>query len=595
MSGLTGALDIGKGSLLTSQLAMNIISNNIANANTLGYCKQTLQVKDNNAIAVKPGSIGTGVVATQVTRSYNNYLNSLVNTKTSDSYYWSAQQSTMSNINTLFNESSDDGINALMSEFWGAWGDLANTPDGSAERTSLLSKSDNLLSRIKEIETNLRSYQQNLDSTIEGDVTEVNSLTQQIADLNKSITSTEVKGSINANNLRDERDLAVEKLSAHLNITYSEDTKTGALNVYILGGTPLVQGDEAYNLSTGRESTTGSLEVVWNNSSGRSLDITDKLDSGDIAGAINVRDNEISSYLDSLDTFTRQLVWQVNSLHSEGTGLKSVSQMAGTVQCAGLGDDLSSSSTFLFGDKYNSSGTFDITVYDGSGNPTNYTIDTAAYGTANGTSGTTVGDLIGAINSQTGGTVTAALDADGHLQMTASASDTFAVNASAGGSSSNALAILGVNTFFSWNETAGTQITSIIPDVNVNQVLTDDPEKISAGYLDSNHEIASGSNDIANAINALQNSTVSSLGNATLDGYYSSLVAQVGVDVANVDQNVTFNKSLLSEYTTQQDSVSGVSTDDEMVDLLKWQYLYQASAKLISSCDEMMQALLSMK
>jgi flagellar hook-associated protein 1 FlgK len=598
MSGITGALNIARGSLDTSQLAMEVISHNIANANTDGYSEQTLQVQANNPINTAPGQIGTGVTATQVTRQYNAFLNQQVIQKTSDDSYWNAQQSTMDDVDNIFNESSGDGINSMMSTFWNDWSNLATTPDDTSARQTLLSDSGNLISTLQEMDTNLTSLQENLDTTINSDVDDVNTLTKQIATLNSEITSVEVKGQTNANDLRDERDLDLQNLAKYLNISYYEDPNTGAENVYILGGTPLVEGNDSNTLTTQTDSTTGFLNVLWNGSSGNSIDITNKLTGGDIAGSANVRDTQISSYLDSLNTFTKELIWQVNALHSEGTGLQSVSQMTGTVQCSGPSDDLSSSSTFLFGDQYNPGGTFDITVYDSSGNPTNYTIDTAAYGTANGTSGTTVGDLIGAINSQTGGNVTASLDADGHFQMTASTGDTFAVNPSPSGSSSNALAILGVNTFFSWDEKVGQPTTDIIQGAGVNQALTDNPDLISTGYLDSDNQVASGANDVANAISALQDTTISNMGgtgvNTTMDGYYNSLVAQVGIDDQNAQQNVTFNDSLLSEYTTQKQSVTGVNLDDEMTNLLQNQYQYQASSQLITIINDMMQYLFNM-
>jgi len=345
MSGITGALNIARGSLLTSQLSLEVISHNIANANTDGYSEQTLQVKANNPINTAPGQIGTGVIATQVTRQYNAYINQQVIQKTSDDSYWNAQQSTMDDVNNIFNESSGDGINSLMSTFWNDWSNLATTPDNTSARQTLLSDSDNLISTLQEMDTNLTSSQQNLDTTINSDVDDVNTLIKQIASLNTEITSVEVKGQTNANDLRDERDLDLQNLAKHLNISYHEDSNTGAVNVYILGGTPLVEGNDSNTLTTQRDSTTGFLKVLWNDSSGRSIDITNKLQGGDIAGSADVRDTQISSYLDSLNSFTKELIWQVNALHSEGTGLQSVSQMTGTVQCSGLSDDLSSSST----------------------------------------------------------------------------------------------------------------------------------------------------------------------------------------------------------------------------------------------------------
>jgi flagellar hook-associated protein 1 FlgK len=352
-------------------------------------------------------------------------------------------------------------------------------------------------------------------------------------------------------------------------------------------------------LSTAKNTTTGFSDVLWNDTSGKTINLTSstnpsiKLTGGDIAGMVNVRDTQIGSYLDSLNTLTKSIVWQVNSLHSEGTGLQSVSNMTGTVQTTA---DNNLSSDFLFSDGYNPNGTFDISVYDSSGNPTNYTINTAAYATANGTTGTKVSDLIGAINTQTGGNVTASIN-NGAFQISTTGGNTFAINPSSTGSSSNALAILGVNTFFSWTETAGQPVQDITDSVGVNPALSANPSLISSGYLDSDHMVATGANDVASAIAALQNKTIPNIGgtgvNTTMDAYYNSLVAQVGIDSENATQNEKFNDTLLTQYTQSQQSVSGVNLDDEMTDLLKNQQLYQASAKLISICDDMMQSLLS--
>ena len=230
--------------MLTSQLSLEVISHNIANANTDGYSEQTLQVKANNPINTAPGQLGTGVIATQVTRQYNAYLNQQVIQKTSDDSYWNAQQSTMDEVDNIFNESSGNGINSLMSTFWNDWSNLATTPDDTSTRQTLLSDSDNLISTLQEMDTNLTSSQQNLDTTINSDVDDANTLIKQIATLNSEITSVEVKGQTNANDLRDERDLDLQNLAKQLNISSYEDSNTGAVNVYILGGTPLVEGNE---------------------------------------------------------------------------------------------------------------------------------------------------------------------------------------------------------------------------------------------------------------------------------------------------------------------------------------------------------------
>ena len=168
-----------------------------------------------------PGQIGTGVKATEVIRAYDTFINKQVDLKTSQYYYWQAQNTAMEEIETIFNESDEYGLNALMGEFWNAWGDLSNNPDGTAERESLIAKSGNMTQFINDVDYNLRQYQRYLDSSIQGYVNQMNTIISQIADLNAQITSIEVKGLINANDLRDKRDLLVEQLSEYVDINLS--------------------------------------------------------------------------------------------------------------------------------------------------------------------------------------------------------------------------------------------------------------------------------------------------------------------------------------------------------------------------------------
>ena len=557
------------------------------------------------AITMGPGQIGTGVKAVEVTRNNDAFLTAQVAQKKSDYAYWKAQNDAMSEVESIFNETGDSGLNALMGEFWSAWGDLANNPDGLPERQSLLSKTDNLLSMVREVDYNLKVYQRNLDTKIRGSVTEVNSITKQIADLNLSISTVEVKGSVNANDLRDQRDLLLDKLSEHMDITHYEDERTGQVMVFVLGGTPLVMGKDTNTLSTERDATTGFSSVLWNDSSGRTVDLTNninpnmRLKGGSIAGLVNARDSGgIESYLDSLNTLTNELVWQVNSLHSEGVGLQSVSSMTGTVQASALTNNLSSN--FLFSDRYTTNGTFDIIEYDPSGQVAHtYTINTTMVGD-------TVGNLRDEINAEStaeGGQVRALLTGaggtTGFFKIESTGTNTFVIKPSTTGSSSNALAILGVNTFFSWTETEGLPVNDINETVDVNAALKANPNLISSGYTDSDGKVAPGANDIARAIANLQDKVIANMGGSgvdtTMDSYYNSLVAQVGVDVQNASNNEKFNNTILTQYTQRKESVSGVGLDEEMSDLLKFQYAYQAAAKLISICDEMMQTLLSVK
>ncbi|HOO46079.1 MAG TPA: flagellar hook-associated protein FlgK [Deltaproteobacteria bacterium] len=598
MSGISGALNIASWSLYSSQLAMEVISHNIANANTPGYSRQSLQVEANYPITVGPGQIGTGVKATEVTREYDDFINEQVTLKKSQYYYWEARKNAMDEIETVFNESEGYGINHMMSEFWNAWSDLSNNPDGIPEREALLAKSENLIQLIGEMDYNLREYQRHLDSTIQGSVDQINTIIEEIADLNKQISSVEIEGLINANDLRDRRELLLEELSTYMDISYYEEEQSGQVMVYILGGTPLVLGKDSYSLDVERDATTGFTNVLWQGNGGRTVDImyreevsgtlTPRMDGGKLAGWVSVRDTNIGSYIDSMNNLVQELVWHVNSLHSEGVGLESVESMVGSVEVSGLGDILGTD--FLFSDGFNAGGSFDIIVYeDATGDATRSTITLAA--------GATVGDLITAVDGL--GNLNAEIDADNHVHIYSDAGYSFAVNPDESAESSHALAIVGINTFFTWTEQVGTPLSDLTETLEIDSALVNNSSLIATGHVDSNNAVSPGANEVALGIYSLQDQVITDFGgtgiNTTMDAYYSSFIAEVGVDVQNADLNMKFNDTLLDQYIKRKESITGVNLDEEMANLLKFQHLYQAAAKLISIADEMMQALLSTK
>jgi len=588
MGGITGAMDIGKLALYASQLALEVTSHNVANANTEGYSKQNLEVRANNPITMAPGQIGTGVRAAEITRQYDEFVNKQVVLKTSDSEYWSAQYTAMQEIESIFNESEESGLNYLLGEFWNAWSDLANNPDGIPERDALIAKSENLVQAINDIDYNLRSYQRYLNTSIQGGVENVNSIISQIADINSQITSIEIDGVVNANDLRDTRESLLLELSSYVDISYYEEENSGQVMVYILGGTPLVMGTSAYNLSYERNSTTGNTDVLWQDTSGRLVNITDRIDGGQLAGWIAARDTNIDGYLEDLNTLAGELIYQVNDLHSLGVGLESVSSMTGreTITDADIAldaTDVDGNYLYAFGNRFQA-GSFNIVTYDENGAVVdNETVTLAA--------GDSVNDLIAAI--ETSGFMNADV-IDGHLVLNTTDSDnTFAITASSLGDSNNhALAILGVNSFFTWSVSDGEYTETI----GINSDLENNSSLIAAGQLDSNNQVAEGDNQNALAIFGLQDSVlVMDSTNTTLDAYYSSIVSTVGVHTQNAKMNANYNETLLAEYTSRKESISGVNLDEEMALLLQFQRAFQAASKLITTADEMLQTLLSMK
>jgi flagellar hook-associated protein 1 FlgK len=171
---------------------------------------------------------------------------------------------------------------------------------------------------------------------------------------------------------------------------------------------------------------------------------------------------------------------------------------------------------------------------------------------------------------------------DNKLVLTPDSNHQFAF----GGDTSNFLATAGLNTFFT-----GSSADSI----SVNDLISEDLDKIAAGTVSANGQIFRG--DQSNALlitNIQRNEYVRFTGGSsdTLDGFYNTLVGEIGIKGQTVTRDYDYNVLITDQMSAMKDATSGVSLDEEMADLIKFQQAYSAAAKLITSSDEMMQSLL---
>ncbi|MCK5323142.1 MAG: flagellar hook-associated protein FlgK, partial [Desulfobulbaceae bacterium] len=152
---------------------------------------------------------------------------------------------------------------------------------------------------------------------------------------------------------------------------------------------------------------------------------------------------------------------------------------------------------------------------------------------------------------------------------------------------SNFLQVAELNTFFS-GYNSGT--------ITVNSDLENDLDRITAGQVNANGLIFKGDNSNALLMTNIQrdeNITFTGGSTDTLDGFYNTLIAEIGLTARTVNQNYEFNSLVITEMNKMRDSVSGVSLDEEMANLIKYQHAYASAAKLISMADEMMETLLN--
>jgi flagellar hook-associated protein 1 FlgK len=573
MSGILGLMDIAKRALAAQQLAVEVTSHNISNVNTAGYSRQTPVFETSMALPTPYGSLGYGVQVTGIERAFDPFVAARLDQNTSSMAYYKSLAADLNQVAGIFNETQDGGLNELLSKFWDSWNDLADNPSGSGERQSLLNQAENLADAISSRADQLVTFRTSITQRLGPTIDEINSAAARIADLNQQIKAIETPEH-QANDLRDERQVQLNKLSELIGVHYYT-TGDGDINVSLANGTSLVEGANAWSLRC-EISATDQVQVIWQGPNSTELDVTAGLSGGQLSAQIDLRDTLIPQYQTSLDNLAQELIAGVNAQHSQGVGLEMLSTATSSyfVTTADLAQPLVNNPSLTFGDRI-AAGTFNVHVEDGSGASTATAITI--------TGATTLNDLAAALDAVAG--ISASVVTTGtenRLQITADAGYSFGFSED----DSNVLMGLGVNTFFTGDNAYS---------MGVNDAVTQNPNLIAAGQIDSGtgaHPI--GDNRNALALADLGDQPVGP-GGLTYGEAYRQLVTDIGLDTEQAGNNQNYFQGLVDQFTQLRDSVSGVSLDEELTNLIKFQRAYQAAAKMVTTADELLQTLLTLK
>lgn len=318
-------LEMGRRALFTEQRALDITGHNIANANTEGY---TRQVADMTATLpytvpafnspVTPMQVGTGVEISQIKRIREGFLDTQIRKETTTLGYWESKQYALKKIEVILREPSDNGLRTVMDKFWGSMQELSKNPESEGVRALVRETGVTLANTFNQLSKQLTDLKTDADTSIGIKVGEANNYASQINALNKEISVLQAAGQ-NANDLRDKRDLLIEKLSKLMNITYSEDA-AGIVTVTV-GGVNYVDATTA---------VTGIINTINKTGLGATLNWTlppagpVTITGGEIFGLNEVYTTITTNYLTDLDNLASTFAAEVNALHSAGFGLGAV-------------------------------------------------------------------------------------------------------------------------------------------------------------------------------------------------------------------------------------------------------------------------------
>lgn len=575
MSGILGLMDIAKRALAAEQLGVEVTSNNISNVNTPGYSRQIVNFETSTPIPSPWGPLGYGVTVQGIERAFNPYIAARLDANTSLMSEQKSTKEALDQVASLFNETQDNGMSTIISDFWDSWHALADNPSGAGERQSLLTNAQNLADAFSSRADQLVTIRNAITQQINPTLTQINNYTSQIAQLNLEITSAEVNGQ-QANDLRDQRNAAINSLSGLIGINYYT-SGDGTISVSLSDGSSLVQTGNSWTLSSALDPATGKMVINWDGPGGSTMDVTSSLSGGQLSSQIHLRDTIIPQYQSELDSLAKDLIGAVNSQHSQGAGLDlfSTTTSGNYVTTANLALPLINNPSLSFGDQI-AAGSFIIHVEDSTGASVATTVPIAA--------GTTLNDLATWINTNVAN-VSASVVTSGsenRLQITGAAGYTFGFS----DDTSNALMALGLNTFFK-GDSAYT--------IGVADNVANNADLIAAGKINTTTGAhPPGDNSNALLLADLANQTIGP-NNQTIGDAYQQMVTNIGLDAEEAGNKQTYYQGLVDQFQQMKDSVSGVSLDDELTNLIKYQRAYQAAAKMVTTADEMLQTLLTLK
>jgi len=556
-------MNSAKWALLTHQTAIEVTGQNIANVNNPDYSRQEVRLESAYPVNIGRMALGTGVQIQGVERRFDKFLFSQRLESNFNLARWEARDMIMSRLDVVFNEADGNGINQMMSQMFQSFYNLSISPSGLTERQDVVEKARLLTQNFSAAANELKNIRRDIDLKITASIPEINRLTGEIAQLNKTIHETEV-GNVTANDFRDRREALIMDLSKLVDVSYFEQSNNEVV-VMMNNGRPLVVGQSAFNLTTRvnpQDPETSS--IFWTDASGTQTDITTEFNSGNIGAWIELRETDIPDLLDDLNRLAGSIIQEVNNLHASGFGLDGT---AGTgfftsLTPGGTGDASNSGSGVLGAGTLLNPETAGLdhyrTTFDGAGN---YSVFNRFTNAASGTFSYTSGAAL-TFFQQTGFSIA--------ITGTPAAGDTFDISAS--------------------HDTA--------VNMAVNPNVVNNLNRIAAG---STTQVGDGT--LARRIADLQyNRLIGSIPGAvaasglfTFDDFFASIVGQVGSGAIAAKNGLTQQDSISTQLLNLREQASGVSLDEEMINLIKYQRAYGAAAKLISTVDEMLVTLLNIK
>ena len=562
MPSLNSALNMGSRAMSASQRAVTTAGHNIANQNTEGFSRQQ---QSTQTAFPQPNGIGNGTEPSPTTRVFDRFVQRKIVQETPRSGVFTTREEFFSKLELVFSEMTDSGLHRAMNYFWNSWSQLANQPESDVVRTRVRDQGDTLATRFRERHAQLQSLRKEADARIQGAVNQINNLAQQVKELNRQIYSYEISGH-QANDARDARELAVEKLSKLVDVNMIENSN-GRTSVIIGRDWTLVEGDQVFELdATLRGGEAGMVSIDGIATHDHRRDLTRSFRGGQMTELIQMRDETIVGYMNQLDELAFGVAAKVNQPHATGTGISSATDLMKSAYAL-TPEARAQPMPFL------QDGVFQLHLVDRD----NSILETYEIEVQAGVD--SLEDIVKRINQTVNdpNLLAASIGEDGSMFLESGQPRRFIF----GDDQTAITQVMGFNSFFETLKGAA--------DLRISPRILEDPNAISTG-----RDLIPGDNQVALAIAKLQNQPTMRDETVTFGEYYNSILGDIGLKVQRNQVEKAQQDNMVQQFREIRSSISAVNMDEELADMIQHQKAYEASARYVSTVDEMMQTLINM-
>lgn len=629
MASIFNTLGIGYSGLSTAQVGINTTGHNISNAENEGYTRQRVITSAATPLATAKGNVGNGVEIQDIKRVFDNFVFDRYSSVSADKEYSDYEKQTLDELSTYFPEIDGVGIKADLSEYYNMWQTFADNPDNDSIKVALAKQTETLTQHITQTQNQVLNLQKQVNDQLSVNINEVNSLAEQLADLNKSIDVAEAGGGYSANDLRDKRNVIERNLSrligakvkqgqleSNTQIDSNSNTRTGSYTLSV-NGFNIVDGSTYHPLKIEKgDNPYGFYKLSYERQDGTLIPMEEEIQSGKIGAILNLRgraidttsgmptDGILQNVVSDFDAFAKGLIESTNNLYAQSAV---TSMQSNDVNIDPYGSLVHSTLDIK-------PGTFNVVVYDIDGNEVakrKIKIDDAtsmSEPTSGGTGNSIQAQLEANKDDNNDGNANNDIDdyvtgfsfqtaADGSLRLDLSMDPqsqskgySFAVvddlPDAKFASGTNFAGAIGLGRYFD-----GTNARNI----RLNDDFRNNPTHLHAGYSSNAGDNRVALDMVQQQFESYDFSVDNNKYNTTTYGMFDITSTYVGI---STNAATTKNETVSTQFNATQmeyNSVTKVSIDEEMTNLIKYQTSYGAAAKVITTVDQMMQTLLGIK